>query len=297
VAFWKAAFPTVIANFVTPIPGNQDGDDFIGVGQCQGGSCGDGFCGRCHHDDGTANGSKTAFCEPSKEIPEFVNWTDESSANFRSCRRSFLCRLCSLTEDMTSSIGEEFSINKSLLDGNIRDLHKRKLLEGRRLKPPVTRMSCFPGATRTYCSSKGILYSCEKTDFDEFFALGNARDDVDADKAYYIAEMLRLHCDCANCPASSFCGLCSGQVTVSKDDPGRLDGFALRKKCQKIAAESNLAVRLREYTEIMEANPNVLDWIYDQEHSSDDDWLNHVQVITTQPKRVGLPVEELEEFV
>lgn len=47
----------------------------------------------------------------------------------------------------------------------------------------------------------------------------------------------------------------------------------------------------------MEANPDVLDWIYEQEHSSDNDWLNQVQILTTKHTGVDIPVEELEERV
>ena len=298
VASWKTWYPTIIASLVSPLPEDGEGDALFGVGPCQGGTCGDGFCGRYHRLDDEADGDKPASREAPTEVPEFVRWGDEWSASLGSCRRSFLAKLCSLRHaDMTRSIRDGFPINKSLLDGNVRDIHKRQLPGPRRLKPPVTRMSCFPGATRTYCSSKGVLYSCEKTEFGDFFALGSAAHDVDADKAYDLAEMLRLHCECANCVANGFCGLCPAQATVSKDDPRRLDGFALRKTCQRFASEAGLAARLREYTEIMEANPDVLDWIYEEEHSSEDDWLNYVRVLTAKPARVKLPVEELQEFV
>ena len=298
VAFWKTWFPTVIASFVTPLPGEGEASELFGIGHCQGRTCGDGFCGRYHRLDDEAGGDKPASREASREVPEFARWGDEWSASFGSCRRSFLAKLCSLTRaDMTRSIRNGFPINKSVLDANVKDIHKRPLPGGRRTKLPVTRMSCFPGATRTYCSSKGVLYSCEKTEFADFCALGNAADDVDADRAYDLADMLRLHCECANCVGSGFCGLCPAQATVSKDDPRRLDGFALRKTCQRLASESGLAARLKEYTEIMEANPDVLDWIYEEEHGSDDDWLNHVRVLTAKQPRVNLAVEELEEPV
>lgn len=298
IAQWKRSFPTVIANFVTPLSEDGEGDDPFGVGHWQGGRCGDGFCGRHHRGDGGADGNTTASDQSSAPAPGFVGWTDESLAHFRSCRRGFLSKVCSLTDaDMTRSIRDSFSINKSLLDNRVKDIHKRELLGARRVKAPVTRMSCFPGATRTYCSSKGVLYSCEKTDYGDFFALGSAENDVDAEKARRLAEMLRLHCDCGNCIAFAFCGLCPAQITASKDNSGRMDGFALNKRCQRVASGASFAARLKEYTEIMEANPDVLDWIYEQEHSSDDDWLNHVQLLTSTPKRVNLPVEELEEFV
>ncbi len=298
IAQWKTSFPTVIANFVTPLPEDGEGGDQIGAGHCQGGTCGDGFCGRHHRGDDAVGSKKAAPHKSLEPAPEFVGWTDESSARFGSCRRRFLSKVCSLMDaDMTKSIRDGFSINKSLLDANVRGIHKRQLLGLRRVKSPVTRMSCFPGATRTYCSSKGVLYPCEKTEFGDLFALGNAEGDVNGDRAYYLSEMLRLHCDCANCIASSLCGLCPAQTTESKDHRGRLDGFALKRTCQRLASESSLAGRLREYSEIMEANPDVLDWIYEEEHSSEDDWLNHVQLLTATPRRVNLPVEELEEFV
>ncbi len=298
IALWKASFPTVIASFVTPLQSDVEGDGAFGVGHWQGGTCGDGFCGR-HFRGGDAVDSKImASPEPPKQVPDFVSWSDEWSASFRSCHRRFLSSLCALTDNgMTRAIRDGFSINKSVLDPTVKDIHKRQMVGTRRKKPPVTRMSCFPGATRTYCSSKGVIYSCEKTEFSEFFALGNAGEGVDSDKACGLAEMLRLHCDCANCITSRFCGLCSAQITVSKDDPARLDGLALRKTCQRLASEPNLAERLREYTEIMEANPDVLDWIYEQEHSSDNDWLNQVQILTTKHTGVDIPVEELEERV
>ncbi|MGO8747582.1 MAG: hypothetical protein ACLQNE_16545 [Thermoguttaceae bacterium] len=61
---------------------------------------------------------------------------------------------------------------------------------------------------------------------------------------------------------------------------------------------SDFVARLEKYTEIMEANPKVLDWLYPEKNPEEqEDWLASVLVFTARQEEVELAVEELEEFV
>jgi len=51
------------------------------------------------------------------------------------------------------------------------------------------------------------------------------------------------------------------------------------------------------YTEVMVANPKVLDWLEQGEETDVDDWLNDVGVVVRRPKEIEAALEELAEFV
>jgi hypothetical protein len=188
-----------------------------------------------------------------------------------------------------------FPINQSVFEGLARSIHKREMV-GKKHPRPTTRMACFPGATRTYCSLDGTLYSCEKTEFGDSFALGSVASDIDADRAYRLSEIVRLHCDCANCVASRTCTLCPAEAKASKELPGRLDSQRLRGVCRTFSWMRSLSAQLSEYTEIMEKNPSVLDRLFEGETILNDDWLDHVKLFSERRSRVELSTESLEGF-
>ena len=83
-----------------------------------------------------------------------------------------------------------------MLSQEIEHIHTRRVITHDSRKSPTTRMSCFPGATRTYCSVAGTIYPCEKVKFSKFFVIGDATNGVDGDKAFdSLVEQVRLGCD------------------------------------------------------------------------------------------------------
>jgi hypothetical protein len=162
-------------------------------------------------------------------------------------------------------------------------------------------MSCFPGASRTYCSVAGAIYPCEKVKFSKFFEIGDATGGVDGDKAFdSLVEQVRLGCDCGNCILSQLCTLCPASVRESEESPDRLDYLALRRTCGELAWEPLLAARMRRYTEVLETNPTALDGVFPRTDGKDQvDWLGDVEVFTSREQANGrnaeVGLEELAE--
>ncbi len=291
VAKWKPLFPAFASNTVVPVPGRLEalrGGCPIEVGQFDALDCGDTSCTRRHPD-----------VESSGEIPEFDDWPTGGSAAIRSSLDRYVTELCQTDGiQAAQTVRGRFPICGNLLDNRIRSIHRRRILGRLGPKPPVVRLSCFPGATRTYCSIQGVLFPCEKTEFGELFAIGRARSDIDADKVCNVLiELVRLACDCGNCIVNKFCGLCPAVVTESPEMPGSPDFLALQRTCSQRASESGLAARLREYTEVMEVNPKLLDQLYAGMDSANEDWLVNVKALVEKKEDVELQVEELAGWV
>ena len=112
-----------------------------------------------------------------------------------------------------------------------------------------------------------MLFPCERVDFGNLFEIGDATSDVDAEKVFdFLVERIRLGCDCGNCIINEVCTLCPAQVTESRESPGYPDSLSLRRTCQEFLSGSDFVARLEKYTEIMEANPKVLDWLYPEKN-------------------------------
>ncbi|NQT11639.1 MAG: radical SAM protein [Planctomycetes bacterium] len=306
IQLWKPDFRTVSVSLVTDIRRNSemtDEDHPAGLGCGHFSPCGDGFCGReqCAEGDGgsSRDESFSADCDKCSRGPDFDSWSEEFWQRQHASRASYLIRLCQTGDgDAAHSIANASEINRTCTNANVRIIHNRSLLgKGKKSFPPSVRLACLPGASRTYCSTTGVLYSCEKTEFGEPFIIGNVEDDVDPEKAHRLADILRLHCDCGNCVLDRLCLLCPALISESTDHPGRIDSLGIRKACKDLSSKAVFSERLGEYTGIMEANPSVLDWLEERLETDDDDWLNRLRVDTDSPKKMELPVEELEEYV
>jgi hypothetical protein len=194
--------------------------------------------------------------------------------------------------DAAADVKKDQPLSWLMAEHDLRKLHTREVTRwGNATNSAVTRLSCFPGATRTYCSLQGVLYTCEKTPRGKLYELGDIENDVDADRAYDLVEKVRLLCDCGNCVANRFCTLCSAQMIETQ--PGVADAVAFQKDCQ--ATQANLPGQLKDYTELMESNPDIVDDLVSAEQM-DDDWLNSVRIFPHIDPPVELTVEELEAF-
>jgi sulfatase maturation enzyme AslB (radical SAM superfamily) len=135
---------------------------------------------------------------------------------------------------------------------------------------------CFPGATRTFCSSSGGIYPCEKIETGGLFKLG-AAGNAGVDNALRLTEVIRLLGDCANCVAKNVCELCP--VAISQlDSPGRADALSFQRRCRKVI--SGLPAQLEEYTFLMEMNPEIIDRIIPRRDQNG--WLDDITVLPTE---------------
>ena len=302
---WKPSYPTVMASVVSPVapqPSTAGEQRPLRFGCCHLPECGNRafglHCsGSVESDSRGRENVSPSQSTSSKDVPDFDNWLGEAQDRLRAHRDEFIEVLCGATsKEQAVDLAYSYPVAKSIFDGTTRDIHKRRI-GGSRARRPTARMSCFPGATRTYCSSNGVLYSCEKTAFGELFVLGNAASDVDANRSYTLVEKMRINCDCGNCVIKGLCGMCPAQLKESEEHPGTLDIAHLLETCQKRMADRSVAARLASYTEIMDNNADVLDWIYEGESSSADDWLNKVKLFTASPLRIAWEIEELQEWV
>jgi len=307
IKHWKPYFPTVIPNYVSSVSRRSragNGGDFFVVGQvhqesCVGGSLGGEFsCNQiqCSGRE-TITDSHLRDDQPSG-VPDFDDWTAESLDRIQASRAQFKSELSRVEDESgVTALHKRFPINEYLFNSLVRSFHKRRIVSERGEARRVSRLSCFPGATRTYCSAQGALFPCEKTEFRAFLRLGNVADDLDVDKAYDLTELLRLHSDCANCVARESCSHCPAILRESQERPGFPDAVAFQRMCQGQAIHGRLLRILREYTDVMESNPDVLDLAYSEERGGEDDWLNRVKVLVAKLESEELGIEELAESV
>jgi sulfatase maturation enzyme AslB (radical SAM superfamily) len=307
VSKWEPSYPTIMANFVQAVPDDPRagcGDRCIQLGRLRTVPCANGSCGRerlpevdednyCAASVGLLGGN-----DGPAETPAFCNWTRDSVHRLQSNHDCFMASVrCVKDSSDANVLRSKFPLGCSQLDRSFRSVHFRQVSGNRNSEQYVFRLSCFPGATRTYCSSQGFLFSCERTEWGSLLELGSAANDFDVDvrKAHELTELVRLLCDCGNCVANRLCSHCPALVSESREHPGTVDGLAFQEECRQTQAA--LPGKLKAYTELMEVNPEILDVLLSGT-TVDDDWLNDVKVIVPRRKAVEeLVAEEIEEIV
>jgi sulfatase maturation enzyme AslB (radical SAM superfamily) len=298
----KPLFDAVLAGFV-----RKTSDDFLeeennsnfrmeswSTFPCDGGSC----IKEQYYTDNKNNdakemadlSSKNELAEKVQHDQEFCNWTKERKHYYRSCFNSFIEELCQNTDAET--IENKYPLFCTLFKKFTKNNHKRVLYK----YPPKCHFqyTCFPGAVRTFCSSQGVLYPCEKTETGKIFELGHASTGVDIKRAVQLSELFRSLGDCGNCIARRLCPQCL--ATISElNNSGRANALVFQQRCKY--AINILAAELEEYTTIMEMNQAVIDKLLPYEQSND--WLNDIWLMPTedQLREIEVGVEELEQFV
>jgi hypothetical protein len=237
-----------------------------------------------------------AIHSQSREVPDFDNWTTDRSNRFRSSRDRFMAELARTHDENTvRTLRSRFSFHCSLCERSMRAFHHRQVFGNGDNGQFIFRLACFPGATRTFCSSQGVLHSCEKTEVGTLFELGDATSDIDVNRACRLVETVQRLCDCGNCAANRLCSHCPAQVSELRNNPGVADALAFQRECRQ-TAQAALLTRLSEYTGIMEQNPGLLDLLLDAA-KRDDDWLNDVGVVVPERRGTQPMVEAIEEYV
>jgi sulfatase maturation enzyme AslB (radical SAM superfamily) len=270
------------------------------IGSCGGWACGYGLpeagvdfpeaASECHAAK-TSSQETSQVSKAARNVPEFRNWTQEQRERFVAGRERFVAEVCRSSD--ADAIRKEFPLFFRLFWRQNARLHLRPI--SRRPAKCYFTFRCFPGAARTFCSSQGALYPCEKTQTGALFCVGDATDGLNVDYALRLVERLRLISDCANCVARRLCPFCPAEF-LERADSTTPDSFEFRTNCQGMIV--GLPRLLKEYTTIMEANPDVVERLL---HKEDDTrkWVDDVRFLLTeeQQSEVHLPIEELEPVI
>lgn len=296
----RPSFPMVSPSIVRSVADGSQGqreDRSLQMGcwptlPCESGVCGGGACSIEEGDDaaevcGDPSANHKA-AQNARRAPGFREWTEARRNLDRSSRARLIRELHQVSD--ADAIRNTFPLSCALFRREKFFLHSRAIFRG--ASRPTFAYKCYPGATRTFCSTDGVLYPCERTETGVLFQLGDARNGVDVGRAIRLAEMARHLSDCGNCIAKKLCSLCPAVISELKD-AGIADSLAFQKTCQRIVA--SLPARLKEYTTAMEMNREIVDELLRREEKTDD-WNNDVRFVLTeeQQKEAELGVEELE---
>lgn len=295
----RPAFPLVSPNIVrSPADGSQGGreDRSLQMGCWSMLPCDSGVCLRDACSPEEAEGNLEECADPSAghnapHEPEgaaaFRNWTETRRDRVRSSRRDIVKELQKASG--ADVVQNSLPLSCALFRSQVSGLHSRKII---RNAPGLTfSYRCYPGTTRTFCSTDGALYACEKTETGGLFQLGDVHGGVDVGRVIRLCERIRHLGDCGNCVAKKLCSLCPAVVS-ELEGAGIVDSMAFQKRCRRIVA--NLPALLEEYTTAMEVNQEIVDELLPREGQTGD-WSEDVRFVLTveQRKEVEPGVEEL----
>jgi uncharacterized protein len=295
----KKSYPVIIQNFVRNVlnDSQQRTDTSIRFGCWGSAPCAGNWCGKVQRSpcneaeinaasaDLDANGGTATVA--SEEIPEFSDWNDVSISRFNSSKQHFIEEVCRAND--SESIHNQFSASSNMFSRNIQGIHARKVtkfaLKG------TSAVRCYPGSTRTFYSSQGVAFPCERTQTTELFQIGNTEKGIQVEKGIHLAEAVRMLSDCGNCVCKQICSLCPAVIQIRQNTDGP-DGMAFQKDC--LGRIIDLHEQLQDYTTVMEKNQEVVEKLLHSEQPADD-WINEVAIIMTEEQRreVKVGVEEL----
>ncbi len=224
--------------------------------------------------------------EQSKKSPEFCNWTTSPLNRFRKGHDAFVEELCRTAEG--ENVCARFPLFFQLFARARAKLHSRRIT--RHEQKGFFGFRCFAGASRTFCSSEGFFFPCERTERGKLFRLGDGRSGVDVDRAISLTEELRLLSDCGNCVVKRLCTFCFSAFS-EMGVTGRADSLAFQRSCQK--KTGTFFSELEEYTTIMEANGTVVDSILREEKT--EGWLGDIRYVMTEAQLRGIEVSIEEQ--
>jgi hypothetical protein len=219
---------------------------------------------------------------------ESMNYTEERRSRFRTSYDRLL-EECS-REQEADAIRYKFPLFYLLLLRKLTSLHHRGITCGTARR--VSTCRCYPGCTRTYCSTEGAYYPCEKAGCVDFCKLGDVLGDIDVKQVHRLNELCRVGGDCGNCVAGRLCTRCP--VVMSRvARSSRVDALAFQEGCRDEI--DGILERLQEYTDLMERNPQLVNALLKREKDSSD-WINDVRIVLTEDQRseVELGIEEFE---
>lgn len=286
----QPSFPVVLQSFVRQVeePAKRIGDRTFQVGcwlpPCQAKSC------RKEEKQHRAE-SEAVEAAVDSPAPSFCNWTQDALQRLQARSRRFVEAVCE-NQETDRNLNARLPSSSEMFRRSLRRLHRRNVSK----RPPkvLTAYRCFPGAVRTFCSTEGDLFPCERTETGELFKLGDAGSGVNVNKAIQLTEVARLIGDCGNCVAKRLCTLCPAVIS-ELNGSGMADGVDFQETCQGLIATAR--AQLIDYTSIMETSGDMLDGLLRTDKG--DDWLDDVSVIMTpeQLRELDRSTEAIEEML
>jgi len=167
--------------------------------------------------------------------------------------RELLKEYINLQVQNNNELHELRRLLRSLFDDKIIRIHRRhRSFLSEQIYPNAI---CIPGKRRLFVNTSGKFFICEK--MDESIQIG------DVDRGFYygkikslIDEYISISEDlCKDCWAVRFCGECWLGAKKGK----RLDKNRKAENCKYV--KNSFALYLKVYCEIMEKNPNALDYM------------------------------------
>lgn len=280
----RKKYPLFVSNFVVPVA-DKNRSVYLNMNRGHS-SCLDNHC--------------------SKSIPdiydkvEYDSWKDEWYVYFRKRKNVFIDSLCNCNSpEEVQSLCNEYPIISEFVKNRFKRVHARNVVSSFAQSSPVIHISCFPGAVRTYCSMKGDLYPCERCGFNNIFKIGRFDSGLDVEKiCQVLINYTIIACDCNNCIYNQLCQLCPSYLVAEYPESAWPDSWMLQKTCKRLSSSKSLIMVLQEYTEIMEKNSNVLDWLCPKSfsnHKYSADWLNDIYIVPDYSKEHLAATEILEE--
>lgn len=195
--------------------------------------------------------SSKSDCRKNPPREAFRQFGDEDRKRLRELRQAWLE---SMKRSGAVKTEEEMPLATLLFEGQICFYHRRNVTDA----PPEWSIyvPCIPGFTRRFCDADGNYRVCERVDNSDAYLLGNVWDGLDAAKMKRTMELRRHFGDCGNCPSLKVCDVCYARMAQSDAAQAGYDP-SFDRQCQTTRQAS--VELLRDYTEIMESNPDAFD--------------------------------------
>jgi len=268
----RPAFSMLVPSFVrnvTPSQKSCSEDDQPFQWGCLN-TCGGGTCCR----DSTLRDAKSTS--------DFNNWTQKWGESFRESYENFVDQLIQGKSDILG-VKQNYPLLDALFFSRFHGIHYRNV--PRLLQPQFFFYTCYPGATRTFCSATGKYYPCERIETNSFTELGDVETGIDAHRSIRLLDIFHSLADCGNCVARNLCSICPAAIYEIENK--HVDTIAFQNECETMI--KNLPNLLAEYTEIMERDPNLLDAVLKED--STPHWSKELKFYYKTRPEIG--VEEL----
>jgi len=203
--------------------------------------------------------------------PDFLNWTPERLRNYNNCWSEFYATLL-LSHEQAQS---EWPLLFEIFVSRYRKIHQRDIFRLPCMRIPC---DCIPGAVRTYCTTQGYYFPCEKVENTSLLCIGDVWSGIDSEKVEGLINSMSELVDCNNCKAKRLCSICPNDISERNFS----FGSHMQNHCQSIVSDVERV--LREYMGLIEKKPDLFESI--QWGTVCDDWLREVYFIINDNKEI-----------
>ena len=200
-------------------------------------------------------------------LPPFYQWTDRLLATHNRYYYAFIDKVC---DDPLAAFKEHPLLSHIFLN-RVRGVHYRSVGA---FRGNVSKVFCFPGVLRLFCSSDGIYYPCERVDQSPCYSVGNVWEGLDIQKMTELTNMPLGLCNCANCCGKHICGMC---LTDIQNDATKTKLLIHEQKCQ--SSLQRIENALIDYTSVMEKRPDAFATLDEMSDGDPLEWLRKMKVL------------------